>query len=162
MAKFDLNDMYFHSLGETFVIVNNDFELFQKCLVQLKQILFLDGLLSRNELKKRNIFFTHKAVLNDDDYISLSIKNPSIEEFLGINEGLESSYIKSTFNIITVVIDKRIEEYCEFKKDISLLLPGERQVKTKVPKSFFKAVMVSFENPSIQEMAIVEVSELLR
>ena len=152
---------YYHGLAGNIVIYNPQ-TIINLALKQLDMIIKTKGLYSRKYLNKMNInYLEHKGVFNGDDYISVTTPIFDDIEYSGKNEGFESSYLKYTNNTISIVLSKNIENTCKFRTGEFDYLPGERQVKDKIPIDNFIAIKVSFENDFLTKVVAELVKEVL-
>lgn len=161
MNKYD--NMYFHGLAGSIVVMNADQLVIDTSLAQLEKIIETGGIYSRNKLKEHNIEYSHKPVENGNDFVSICVKNPDSIEFTGYNEGFESAYIPYVqFNRIALVIDESIKDTHVFRdKTGTYMLPGERQVKDGIDNKYIVAISIMFENEESQKYAASRIQELL-
>ena len=157
-------DAYFHGLAGNSIVFNDYEFVINMSLLQLENILITGGIYSRNKLKEHNIQYSHKGVINGDDYISVCVMNPNEEEFHGYNEGFESSYINYVYlNKISLIIDKNIESRCEFRsKDGVYMLPGERQIKDGVSFDDVVGITVMFDNEYLVNEVASKINDILQ
>ena len=162
MNKFE--DMYFHGLAGNIVVINNEDLIINTSLIQLENILVTGGIYSRNKLIEHNIKYSHKGVINGEDYISVCVMNPSANEFKAHNEGYESSFVNYVaFNKISLVIDKNIQSKCEFRDGTGLyMLPGERQIRVGVSFDDVIGITIMFENELLVNEAASKINDLLK
>ncbi len=157
-------DAYFHGLAGNAIVFNDNEYVINISLLQLENILITGGIYSRNKLKEHNILYSHKGVINGDDYISVCVMNPSEDEFKGYNEGFESSYVNYVyFNKIALIIDKNIESKCEFRNsDGVYMLPGERQIKDGVLFDDVVGISVMFDNEDLVNEIVFKIRDILQ
>lgn len=162
MNKFE--DMYFHGLAGNVIVMNSEDLVINTSLMQLENILVTGGIYSRNKLAEHNITYSHKGVINGDDYISVCVMNPSEEEFHGYNEGFESSFVNYVyFNKIALIIDKNVESKCEFRSNDGIyMLPGERQIKDGVSIDDVVGITIMFENELLVNEVASKINDLLQ
>lgn len=137
-----IEQCYFHALagfveGDVFKLKLN------VSLQQLESILKLGAIYSRNNLSKYGVnILEHKAVFNTDDYISVSIKNPSekeCEEWSGFYTAYEN-YMR---HAIAIIISSNIPK-SEFRNGVFEYFPGERQIRDKISTDKFVGILVDF------------------
>ena len=157
----DFENAYYHGLAG-FIVVYNPQTIVKTALEQLEMILKNKAILSRNMLNREGInYLKHKGVYNGDDYISVCVKHFPKEEMEGANEGFDSSYEKYTNNTISIIIDKNIENICEFRTGNFDYLPGERQVKDYIGIENFIGIKVEFGFAELNKVVAEMVYELL-
>ena len=157
----DFENAYYHGLAG-FIVVYNPQTIVKTALEQLEMILKNKAILSRNMLNREGInYLKHKGVYNGDDYISVCVKHFPKEEMEGVNEGFDSSYEKYTNNTISIIIDKNIENICEFRTGNYDYLPGERQVKDYIGIENFIGIKVEFGFDELNKVVAEMVYELL-
>lgn len=157
----DFENAYYHGLAG-FIVVNNPELIVKTSLEQLEMILKNKAILSRNMLNSEGInYLKHKGVYNGDDYISVCVKYFPKEEMEGVNEGFDSSYEKYTNRAISIIIDKNIENICEFRAGNYDYLPGERQVKDYIGIDNFIGIKVEFGFDQLNKVVAEMVYDLL-
>lgn len=131
-------------------------------LDHLEKILKTGGLYSKKKLLELGYESNGKPVYNGDEYISLCDKNLTKEEQKEVNDEMSSVYDNYVENKIAIVIDKSINETCEFRHGEYEKLPGERQVKDYIDISNFKAIIVGLEHEVLRDTVAEMIDSMLK
>lgn len=86
MMNNEYENAYYHGLARH-IIVNNPQLKIKTSLEQLEMILKSGGICSRNRMNELGInYLKHDGIFNEEDYISICVKEFPKEEYLGKNE----------------------------------------------------------------------------
>ncbi|MCI8352277.1 MAG: hypothetical protein HFJ58_01445 [Clostridia bacterium] len=147
MRKIDIENAYFHGLAGGIPFWDED-RVIATGLKQLKEIIERKCIYSRRILKEKyGVCYDEKnPIYNGEEYISVCIKHPEDNEFLGQFENTDSAFLRYVRFKIGIVINNNIAHKCKFREGEYKHLPGERQVLDSIDMSDFLGVVVGLTN----------------
>lgn len=155
-----MESKYYHGLAGCIPCFEEQ-EVLNESLRTLNLIFKLGGLHCRNSLKKYGVFiYNERPNYNGYDYISVCIDNPTDDEFIGENFGLDSSFYLYVKPKIAIEFKSTIVENCTFREEPYKRLPGERQIYNFIDISNFYRILVGFEE--LKDKAIYEITKICR
>lgn len=156
-----MSNRYYHGLAGGIPFFEEQ-EVLDESLRTLRLIFKLGGIHCRKTLHEYGIkIYNEKgSIYNGDDYISICIDNPTDEEFIGENFGLDSSFFLYANPKITIELKSTIEKECIFREEPYKRLPAERQIYKCIDVSNFKRILVGLED--LKDTAISELSKICK
>lgn len=157
-----MENKFYHGLAGGIPFWEED-KILDESLRVLNLIFKYKAIYCRTILNQYDIYiFENKIpVYNGNDYISICMSNPPVDDWKQLgNEGLESSFWVYAKQKIAIEFKPSIEQECIFREHPYRHLPGERQVYQSIDISQFSRILIGFEDEKIKNTAIEELTKI--
>ena len=145
--KINIEDCYFHGLAGGIPFWDEG-RVIAVCVQQLEKIIQFKGIYSRKILREKyGISYDEKdPIYNGDDYISLCIRHPADDEFVGEFATADPAFYIYVKYKMGIAICPDIINKCCFRQGNYKRLPGERQVLDTIYISDVTAIVMGLSN----------------
>ena len=160
-----MENRYYHGVtgGLPFWCTKSD-EVLAESLKKLELIFKYQAIYCRRLLDEHEInlgsYKPDQINYNGYDFISVCMSNPPSDDWEGMTDYRESSFLLYARKKIAIEFKPTIEETCVFRKPPYVHLPGERQIYHSIDISNFDRILVGLVSEEIAEKAVTEISKI--